>query len=74
MQSINCLLIKTECVLNTTLPTIRVCVPFYQKVILADINDGGGHLCSSSQSSSRESKLAALPSDENPDGDKLSGG
>lgn len=29
---------------------------------------------SSSQSSSLESKLAAFPSEENPDGDKLSGG
>lgn len=46
----------------------------YQKAILAGINDGGGHLGSSSQSSSRESKLAALPSDEKPEGDKLSGG
>lgn len=70
----NCLLLNlrvkhTVCDTNVLFANI-----FYQKFILAGINDGGGHLGSSSQSSSRESKLAALPSDEKPDGDKLSGG
>lgn len=60
--------LSVQCIIYSSFHTI------YQNDILAGINDGGGHLGSSSQSSSRESKLAALPSDEKPDGDKLSGG
>lgn len=49
----------------------------YQNAIVGGGGGGckcGNHRAGSAQSSSRESKLAALPSDEKPDGDRLSGG